>query len=80
MAEVVSAIQRVSAIVAEISQASQAQSSGVAQIGTAVTEIDQSTQQNAALVEQMAAAAEALKVQAKDLVSTVEGFKLDGRA
>ena len=80
MAEVVNAIQRVSAIVAEISHASQAQSSGVAQIGTAVTEIDQSTQQNAALVEQMAAAAEALKAQAKDLVATVEGFKLDGSA
>jgi methyl-accepting chemotaxis protein len=35
------------------------------------------TQQNAALVEEMAAAAEGLKTQAKELVHTVAVFKLD---
>ncbi|NBQ87411.1 MAG: methyl-accepting chemotaxis protein, partial [Betaproteobacteria bacterium] len=49
MQEIVSAIQRVSDIVGEISAASVEQSSGVAQIGQAVSQMDQTTQQNAAL-------------------------------
>lgn len=38
--------------------------------------IDQTTQQNAALVEEMAAAADSLKSQAKELVAAVSVFKL----
>ena len=78
MGEIVSAIQRVSGIVAEISSASEAQSAGVRQVGQAVSHMDQSTQQNAALVEQSAAAAESLKMQAHELVQAVAVFKLAG--
>ena len=80
MSEVVAAIRRVTDIVGEISAASSEQSSGVSQIGAAVTQMDQATQQNAALVEQSAAAAESLKVQARQLVDAVAVFKLAGTA
>jgi aerotaxis receptor len=76
MTEVVSSINRVTAIVGEISSASVEQSSGVAQVGQAVGQMDQATQQNAALVEQSAAAAESLKSKARQLVDAVRVFKL----
>ena len=76
MEDIVSAIQRVSAIVGEISAASVEQSSGVSQVTEAVTQMDHATQQNAALVEESAAAAESLKQQARQLVQSVAVFKL----
>ncbi|MFD2450950.1 methyl-accepting chemotaxis protein [Ideonella paludis] len=76
MAEVVSSIQRVSDIVAEITSASAQQSSGVDQVAQAVGQMDQATQQNAALVEESAAAAESLRQQAQQLVGAVSVFKL----
>ncbi|MBI5716240.1 MAG: HAMP domain-containing protein [Burkholderiales bacterium] len=80
MGEVVSSIQRVSGIVAEISHASAEQSSGVGQVGQAVSHLDQNTQQNSALVEESSAAAESLRQQAQQLVQTVAVFKLPGQA
>ena len=80
MIEVVRAIERVTGIMGEISSASHEQASGVAQVGEAIRQMDLATQQNAALVEQMAAAADGLKSQAHDLVSTVMVFKLVGPA
>jgi methyl-accepting chemotaxis protein len=76
MGEIVDSIQRVSAIVAEITSASVEQSSGIQQVGDAVGQMDQATQQNAALVEESAAAAESLKAQAQQLVHAVAVFKL----
>ena len=76
MGEIVSAIQRVSDIVAGISTASAEQSTGVSQVGEAVNQMDQATQQNSALVEQSAAAAASLQQQAEQLVSAVAVFKL----
>ncbi|MFC0350510.1 methyl-accepting chemotaxis protein [Undibacterium danionis] len=76
MNEVVSAIRRVTDIMAEISAASAAQSNDVINVGTAVTQMDASTQQNAAMVEKMAVAADSLKSQAHELVMAVSVFKL----
>jgi methyl-accepting chemotaxis protein len=76
MTEVVSSIKRVTDIMGEISSASSEQSQGVGQVSEAVTHMDQTTQQNAALVEEMAAAADSLRNQAKELVATVSVFKL----
>jgi methyl-accepting chemotaxis protein len=75
MAEVVHSIQRLSALVGQISTASQEQANGVAQVGEAVAALDQTTQQNAALVEQMAAAADGLSGQAQGLVQAVAVFR-----
>ncbi len=80
MAEVVSAIKRVTDLMGEISAASNEQAAGVSQIGEAVQQMDQVTQQNAALVEEMAAAASSLQSQANDLVQVVGVFKLDGQS
>ena len=75
MGEVVDSIQRLSAMVGQISNASQEQANGVAQVGEAVTSLDQVTQQNAALVEEMAAAAASLSSQAQALVQAVAVFR-----
>jgi methyl-accepting chemotaxis protein len=76
MNEVVSAIQRVTDLMSQISAASHEQSLGVSQVGEAVTQLDQVTQQNAALVEEMASAADSLKTQAQELVAEVDVFRL----
>ena len=75
MSEVVASVARVSNIIAEITMASQEQSTGIEQINQAVTQMDSVTQQNAALVEEAAAAAESLRDQASHLVQTVSIFK-----
>jgi methyl-accepting chemotaxis protein len=76
MHETVASIQRVTAIVGEISTASLAQSEGVSQLGHVMSQMDHATQQNAALVEQSAAAAESMKAQAIQLLHAVSVFKL----
>ncbi len=76
MAQVVDSIRQVNTIVAEISNASQEQSTGIAEVGTAVSHMDQATQQNAALVEEATAAAQSLQQQAHNLAEVVAGFKL----
>jgi methyl-accepting chemotaxis protein len=77
MAAIVSQIRRVDELVGEIRTATQEQSSGVVLIENAVAHLDQTTQQNAALVEESAAAAESLRIQATDLLSTVRMFHLE---
>ena len=77
MEEVVSSVQRVTAVVAEISQASQAQSQGILSMNDALARLDENTQQNAALVEQAAAASQSMSQQADHLSELVAAFKLD---
>ncbi len=76
MADIVQAVQRVTAIMSEIASASTEQSDGVAAVGNAVTQLDQVTQQNAALVEESAAAAASLKQQARLMVDAVSVFRV----
>jgi methyl-accepting chemotaxis protein len=76
MDEVVSSVQRVTAIIGEISIASGEQRDGIEQISIAISQMDSVTQQNAALVEQAAAAADALQQQAASLAEAVSVFKL----
>jgi methyl-accepting chemotaxis protein-1 (serine sensor receptor) len=76
MQEAVAAIQRVTALMTDISAASAEQSSGMTQIGEAVQHLDQTTQQNAALVEELSAAARSLQDQAKGQVATIAVFTL----
>ncbi|MES2947050.1 MAG: methyl-accepting chemotaxis protein [Pseudomonadota bacterium] len=76
MLEVVSAIGKVTAIMAEINVASGEQALGVEQVGAAVRQMDQSTQQNAALVEELASAAASLRTLANNQVQVVSAFRL----
>jgi len=76
MQDIVSSVTRVTDIINEISNATQEQSSGIAQINEAVIQMDQVTQQNAALVEEAAAASGAMQDQAGALARTVSAFRL----
>ena len=77
MSEIVSAVKRVTDIMAEISAASNEQSAGIEQVNQAITQMDGVTQQNAALVEEAAAAAEAMQDQSDALKQAVSVFKLE---
>ncbi|WP_373988462.1 methyl-accepting chemotaxis protein [Duganella sp. BuS-21] len=77
MLEVVDSVQRVTAIMGEMSNANQEQNEGIERINSAIVEFDESTQQNAALVEEDAAAADALAQEAQHLTTLVSAFKLD---
>ncbi|MES2263692.1 MAG: methyl-accepting chemotaxis protein [Pseudomonadota bacterium] len=76
---VVSSIQRVSAIMGEITTASQEQSQDIGQVHEAISQMDRVTQQNAALVEEAASAATSLREQAGHLVALVSVFQLGAR-
>ncbi|MYM25286.1 HAMP domain-containing protein [Duganella sp. FT135W] len=78
MEEIVQSISRVTQIMTQISNASEEQSIGIAQVNDAITQMDQVTQQNAALVEEAAAAAESMQEQSAKLADVVSVFKLDG--
>ncbi len=80
MQEIVSSVQRVTDIMAEITAASVEQSTGIDQVNQAVTSMDEVTQQNAALVEEAAAAAESLVDQAVGLMDVVSAFQLNRSA
>ncbi|MFO1372918.1 MAG: bacteriohemerythrin, partial [Candidatus Competibacteraceae bacterium] len=75
--EIVTAIKKVSDIVAEIAAASREQASGIEHVNKAILQMDQVTQQNAALVEQTAAASQAMGDQAHELQNLMGFFKLD---
>jgi methyl-accepting chemotaxis protein len=77
MLQVVDSVQRVTAIMGEMSNANQEQNDGIERISLAIVEFDESTQQNAALVQEDAAAADALAEEARHLTSLVEAFKLE---
>ncbi len=76
MGEIVSSVQQVSDIIAEITVATGEQSAGIGAVNAAVNSLDAMTQQNAALVEQSAAAASSLQDQAGRLLKAVHTFRL----
>ena len=76
MQEVVDSVQRLSAIIGEITDASEEQRLGIEQVNEAISQMDQVTQQNAALVEEAAAAANAMQDQAAQLSHAVQVFRL----
>lgn len=76
MAEIVAAVERVSAIMARISGASAEQTRGIEQIGLAVSQMDRVTQQNVTLVAAAAERAETLESQAGLLMREVREFRL----
>ncbi len=76
MVEIVTSVQRVTDIMAEISAASQEQSAGIEQVNHTVNQMDETTQQNAALVEEATAAARSMEEQAAQLVEAVASFRL----
>ncbi|MGS7837142.1 methyl-accepting chemotaxis protein [Stenotrophomonas maltophilia] len=80
MGEIVASVQRVTDIMADISAASQEQSSGIEQVNQAVVQMDETTQQNAALVEEASAAARSMEEQANLLTEAVSVFRTGAAA
>ena len=77
MVGVVLSVQKVSKLIAEISAASQEQSSKIGHVSSAVKQMDTVVQQNASLVEEAAAATESMKEQAGSLLELVSRFRVD---
>jgi methyl-accepting chemotaxis protein len=77
MNEVLQSVQRMNAIMAEISHASREQSAGIEQVNQAITQMDTVTQQNAGLVQQAAHTAQSLQEQAAALGQLVSVFRLE---
>ena len=75
--EIVSAVKKVSDIIAEIAAAGQEQSAGIEEVNKAITQMDEMTQQNAALVEQATAASESMNEEAKSMNELMDFFLLD---
>jgi methyl-accepting chemotaxis protein len=76
MQEVLSSIQKVTDIMAEIANATEEQRAGIEQVNAAVIQMDGVTQQNAALVEEASAATESMSNKAQQLARSVQVFKL----
>jgi methyl-accepting chemotaxis protein len=74
--DLVGSVDRVNALIADLSRAAVQQGEGIGQINQAINQLDGMTQQNAALVEQSTAAAESLKQQAMALSGSVAAFKV----
>ena len=77
MQEIVTAAQRVSGVVEEISRVAGEQTQGIGHVQEVLGQLERSTQQNAALVEQSAAAAGSLQDQAARLTRVVGAFHTD---
>jgi methyl-accepting chemotaxis protein len=75
--EIVSSVKQVTDIVAEISAASQEQTTGIQQVNKAVSQLDQVTQANAAQTEELSSTAQALSGQAEQLQELVAKFRLE---
>jgi methyl-accepting chemotaxis protein len=78
MNEIVTSVERVTAIMRDIALASHEQEAGLDQINQAISQMDAVTQQNAALVEEASAASEAMRAQAQHMETVVGVFQLEG--
>ncbi len=76
LAGIIEGVQKVSAIVTEIAQASSEQATGLVEVNSAIGQMDEMTQQNAAMVEENTAAARSLAGEASQLVQLISFFKV----
>ncbi len=77
LAEILSAAQNVSDIVAEMAASSKEQAQGIEQVNKGVAEMDKVTQQNAASSEESSSAAQELSSQSGELATMVGSFKIE---
>jgi methyl-accepting chemotaxis protein len=76
LGEIVTRVQEVTDVMAQIANSSRVHASGIEQVNSAVTAMDAMTQQNAALVEQAAAAAAALNEPAASMMKLIGHYRL----
>lgn len=77
---VIPSIDETTELVEEIAVACREQDNGAQQVSKAIVQLDSVVQQNAAASEEMAAMAEELSSNAKNLVELISFFKLDNRS
>ena len=75
--QIVTAVKKVTDIVAEIAAASNEQSAGIDQVNKAIMQLDEMTQQNAALVEEASAASQSMADQARGLNESMQRYRVD---
>lgn len=80
MQDIIAAVNRVTAIIREVSAASAEQSSGLGQVNQAITQMDGVTQQNAALVDQARKATDGLDENVRKFKQALNVFKLKREA
>ncbi len=73
---IVTQVNQINIIVAEISSSTQEQSAGLDQVNTAINQMDQVTQQNAALVTQSTDASRALAADAGEMTRLIDQFNV----
>ena len=76
MVSALESVEKVSVVLAEVSQAASEQTLGLSQVNEAVTQLDSLTQQNAAMVEELAATAKSLHSQVEGVSQTMRLFRL----
>jgi aerotaxis receptor len=79
MDEAMHSVERVSAVLQDISHATGEQSTGVSRVSMALNDMDGITQQNAAMVEELAAAAKSLNHQVEQVHDSIRVFRLTPR-
>jgi methyl-accepting chemotaxis protein len=77
MVEVVLSVEKVSALIAEIAQASQEQSAGIGQVNSAIAQMERVVERNAALVDEATQSTEAMNAQAAALLAIARRFRLE---
>jgi methyl-accepting chemotaxis protein len=73
--QIISRIDEINGIVADIATAASDQSGGLKEVNTAVSSMDQITQQNAAMVEETSAQTATLRDEVERLVAALRGLK-----
>lgn len=73
---IVEQVIEINALVSEMAQAAQQQSTGIEEVNAAVSQMDQVTQQNAAMVEESTAASRSLAGETADLTDLVSYFQV----
>ena len=76
MQDILTAVGKMTALMADIANASSEQSTGISQVNDAVMQMDQVTQQNAAQVEETSHATESLQQRSTKLRQALDVFKL----
>ena len=77
--QLVSAIEEVGTMLADIDSAGKEQSAGIGEVSAAVSQMDEMTQQNAALVEEAASASKSMEEQSQGLLDQVAYFDNGGQ-
>jgi methyl-accepting chemotaxis protein len=77
LTHIVDQVQHINALMSEMAQAAEQQSTGIEEVNAAVAQMDQVTQQNAAMVEESTAASRHLAGETQSLQELVTFFKVD---